>query len=97
MARLRDSRSPTPAGSQHSSKRIRREDDRRDRDRDRDRRDYGRDQRRRSRSRSPNDVSPHKPYTQLQHFLTKHVHSAGTANGIGIGIGIETIAVASAP
>ncbi|KAI0508397.1 hypothetical protein F5B22DRAFT_404077 [Xylaria bambusicola] len=55
MARLRDSRSPTPAGSQHSSKRSRRDDDRRDRDRDRDRRDYGRDQRRRSRSRSPND------------------------------------------
>ncbi|KAI0859585.1 hypothetical protein F4860DRAFT_250270 [Xylaria cubensis] len=55
MARLRDSRSPTPAGSQHSSKRSRREDERRDRDRDRDRRDYGRDQRRRSRSRSPND------------------------------------------
>ncbi|KAI0432965.1 hypothetical protein F5Y09DRAFT_300401 [Xylaria sp. FL1042] len=53
MARLRDSRSPTPAGSQHSSKRSRRDDDRRDRDRDR--RDYGRDQRRRSRSRSPND------------------------------------------
>ncbi|KAI0870740.1 hypothetical protein GGS24DRAFT_504496 [Hypoxylon argillaceum] len=55
MARLRDSRSPTPAGSQHSSKRSRRDDDRRDRDRNRDRRDYGRDQRRRSRSRSPND------------------------------------------
>ncbi|KAI0535732.1 hypothetical protein GGR58DRAFT_425224 [Xylaria digitata] len=57
MARLRDSRSPTPAGSQHSSKRSHREDGRRDRDRDRDRdrRDYGRDQRRRSRSRSPND------------------------------------------
>ncbi|KAI0418022.1 hypothetical protein F5X98DRAFT_386592 [Xylaria grammica] len=55
MARLRDSRSPTPAGSQHSSKRNRRDDERRDRDRDRDRRDYGRDQRRRSRSRSPND------------------------------------------
>ncbi|KAF2970938.1 hypothetical protein GQX73_g2669 [Xylaria multiplex] len=55
MARLRDSRSPTPAGSQHSSKRNRREDERRDRDRDRNRRDYGRDQRRRSRSRSPND------------------------------------------
>ncbi|KAI0459408.1 hypothetical protein F5B21DRAFT_499588 [Xylaria acuta] len=55
MARLRDSRSPTPAGSQHSSKRSRREDERRNQDRDRDRRDYGRDQRRRSRSRSPND------------------------------------------
>ncbi|ORY66368.1 uncharacterized protein BCR38DRAFT_430014 [Pseudomassariella vexata] len=46
MARLRDSRSPSPAGSQHSSsRRHRREDGRnrdRDRDRDRDRRDYGR-------------------------------------------------------
>ncbi|KAI0200091.1 hypothetical protein F4808DRAFT_430542 [Astrocystis sublimbata] len=51
MARLRDSRSPTPAGSQHSSRRSRREDD----GKDRDRRDYGRDPRRRSRSRSPND------------------------------------------
>ncbi|KAI1345129.1 hypothetical protein F5Y15DRAFT_18243 [Xylariaceae sp. FL0016] len=53
MARLRDSRSPTPAGSQHSSRKHRRDDDRRDHHRDR--RDYGRDQRRRSRSRSPND------------------------------------------
>ncbi|KAI1466846.1 P-loop containing nucleoside triphosphate hydrolase protein [Daldinia caldariorum] len=61
MARLRDSRSPTPAGSQPSSRRHRRDDDRRDRDRfrdrdrDRDRRDYGRDTRRWSRSRSPHD------------------------------------------
>ncbi|OTA64530.1 P-loop containing nucleoside triphosphate hydrolase protein [Hypoxylon sp. EC38] len=57
MARLRDSRSPTPAGSQQSSRRHRRDDDRRDRDRyrDRDRRDFGRDPRRRSRSRSPHD------------------------------------------
>ncbi|KAI1501753.1 P-loop containing nucleoside triphosphate hydrolase protein [Biscogniauxia marginata] len=52
MARLRDSRSPTPAGSQQTSRKHRRDEDRRDRDR----RDYGRDQRRRSRSRSPNDV-----------------------------------------
>ena len=67
MARLRDSRSPTPAGSQHSSKRSRRDDDRRDRDRDRDRdrRDYGRDQRRRSRSRSPNDVSLYNQSVQI--------------------------------
>ncbi|KAI0383839.1 P-loop containing nucleoside triphosphate hydrolase protein [Hypomontagnella monticulosa] len=57
MARLRDSRSPTPAGSQQPSRRHRRDDDRRDRDRyrDRDRRDPGRDPRRRSRSRSPHD------------------------------------------
>ncbi|KAI6093788.1 P-loop containing nucleoside triphosphate hydrolase protein [Hypoxylon rubiginosum] len=57
MARLRDSRSPAPAGSQQPSKRQRRDDERRDRDRyrDRDRRDFGRDARRRSRSRSPQD------------------------------------------
>ncbi|KAI0140984.1 P-loop containing nucleoside triphosphate hydrolase protein [Hypoxylon sp. NC0597] len=57
MARLRDSRSPTPAGSQQPPRRHRRDDDRRDRDRyrDRDRRDFGRDPRRRSRSRSPHD------------------------------------------
>ncbi|KAI1143422.1 P-loop containing nucleoside triphosphate hydrolase protein [Hypoxylon sp. FL0543] len=57
MARLRDSRSPTPTGSQQSSRRHRRDDDRRERDRyrDRDRRDFGRDSRRRSRSRSPHD------------------------------------------
>ncbi|RDW88840.1 hypothetical protein BP6252_00872 [Coleophoma cylindrospora] len=50
MARHRDSRSPSPAGSQHSSKRSRRDDDVR---RDRDRRDDARaPPRRRSRSRS---------------------------------------------
>ncbi|OAQ72645.1 pre-mRNA-processing ATP-dependent RNA helicase PRP5 [Pochonia chlamydosporia 170] len=49
MARPRDSRSPSPAGSQISSRRHRKDDDRRDRDR----RDDGRDYRRRSRSRSP--------------------------------------------
>ncbi|KAI0137000.1 Pre-mRNA-processing ATP-dependent RNA helicase PRP5 [Xylariales sp. AK1849] len=49
MARLKDSRSPSPAGSQQSSRRHRRDDDRRDRDRDRDRN-------RRRRSRSPPDV-----------------------------------------
>ncbi|KAE8453709.1 pre-mRNA processing RNA-helicase [Mollisiaceae sp. DMI_Dod_QoI] len=49
MARHRDSRSPSPAGSQHSSKRLKREDDGR---RDRDWRDDARGSRRRSRSRS---------------------------------------------
>ncbi|KAH7403383.1 putative Pre-mRNA-processing ATP-dependent RNA helicase prp5 [Cadophora sp. MPI-SDFR-AT-0126] len=49
MARHRDSRSPSPAGSHHSSKRVKREDDVR---RERDRRDDVRPQRRRSRSRS---------------------------------------------
>ncbi|KAJ4272039.1 pre-mRNA processing RNA-helicase [Fusarium torreyae] len=48
MARPRDSRSPSPAGSTHSSRRHRKDDDRRDRDR----RNDGRDYRRRSRSRS---------------------------------------------
>ncbi|PTD13162.1 Pre-mRNA-processing ATP-dependent RNA helicase PRP5 [Fusarium culmorum] len=48
MARPRDSRSPSPAGSTHSSRRFR-NDDRRDRDR----RNDGRDHRRRTRSRSP--------------------------------------------
>ncbi|KAG9234132.1 putative Pre-mRNA-processing ATP-dependent RNA helicase prp5 [Amylocarpus encephaloides] len=49
MVRHRNSRSPSPAGSQHSSKRLRRDDDVR---RDRDRKDDGRGLRRRSRSRS---------------------------------------------
>lgn len=49
MARPRDSRSPSPTGSHHSSRRHRKDDDRRDRDR----RDDGRDHRRRTRSRSP--------------------------------------------
>ncbi|CAM1506759.1 Fc.00g064000.m01.CDS01 [Cosmosporella sp. VM-42] len=49
MGRPRDSRSPSPAGSHHSARRPRKDDDRRDRDR----RDDGRDTRRRSRSRSP--------------------------------------------
>ncbi|KAK1757656.1 P-loop containing nucleoside triphosphate hydrolase protein [Echria macrotheca] len=51
MARLKDSRSPSPAGS-HSAAKHRKDDDRRDRDRDRDRdrRDGPRDHRRRSRS-----------------------------------------------
>ncbi|SPJ73276.1 probable Pre-mRNA-processing ATP-dependent RNA helicase PRP5 [Fusarium torulosum] len=48
MARPRDSRSPSPAGSTHSSRRHR-NDDRRNRDR----RNDGRDHRRRSRTRSP--------------------------------------------
>ncbi|KAK2592842.1 pre-mRNA processing RNA-helicase [Conoideocrella luteorostrata] len=51
MARPRDSRSPSPAGSQYNPRRHRKDDDRRDRDRDR--RNDGRDYRRRSRSRSP--------------------------------------------
>lgn len=51
MARHRDSRSPSPTGSQHSAKRSRRDDDVR-RDRDRDRRDDVRGPRRSSRSRS---------------------------------------------
>ncbi|KAK8042267.1 pre-mRNA-processing ATP-dependent RNA helicase PRP5 [Apiospora rasikravindrae] len=61
MARLRDTRSPSPAGSQQSSRRPRRDDDRRDRDRARDRdwdrRDHGR---RRSRTRSPPDQRRHR-------------------------------------
>lgn len=53
MARPRDSRSPSPAGSNYSSRRQRKDDDRWDRDR-RDRRDDDRrDYRRRSRSRTP--------------------------------------------
>lgn len=74
MARLRDSRSPTPAGSQQSSRRHRRDEDRRDRDRyrDRDRRDFGRDARRRSRSRSPHDVRRcSEPY--YSHFVDNYV------------------------
>jgi ATP-dependent RNA helicase DDX46/PRP5 len=55
MARHRESRSPSPTGSQHSSKRLKRDDDVR-RDRDRDRREDPRGPRRRSRSRSM-DVS----------------------------------------
>jgi ATP-dependent RNA helicase DDX46/PRP5 len=55
MARPRDSRSPSPAGSTHSSRRHR-NDDRRARDR----RNDGRDHRRRSRSRSP-DVRRQQP------------------------------------
>ncbi|WYZ34917.1 hypothetical protein EsH8_I_001193 [Colletotrichum jinshuiense] len=51
MARTRDSRSPSPAGSQHNARRHRKDDDRRDRDR----RDDGVRDRRRSRSRSPGD------------------------------------------
>ncbi|TEA16494.1 Pre-mRNA-processing ATP-dependent RNA helicase PRP5 [Colletotrichum sidae] len=53
MARTRDSRSPSPAGSQYA--RRRKDEDRRERDR----RDGGRDYRRLSRSRSPGDVRNH--------------------------------------
>ncbi|KAF4984193.1 hypothetical protein FZEAL_591 [Fusarium zealandicum] len=56
MARPRDSRSPSPAGSSHSSRRHRKDDGRRDRDR----RDDGRDHRRRSRSRSPDVRRNHR-------------------------------------
>ena len=59
MARHKDTRSPSPVGSQHSSKRSRRDDDVR-RDRDRDRRDDDRGPRRRSRSRSA-DVRMDQP------------------------------------
>ncbi|KAL2212437.1 P-loop containing nucleoside triphosphate hydrolase protein [Sarocladium strictum] len=52
MARPRDSRSPSPAGSHHSSRRYRNDDDRRD---NRDRRDGGRRDGHRPRSRSPDD------------------------------------------
>ncbi|KAM0332280.1 hypothetical protein ACHAQA_002556 [Verticillium albo-atrum] len=55
MARTRDSRSPSPAGSHHSSRR-RKEDDRRDTHR----RDDGRDYRRRDRTRSPADVRTYR-------------------------------------
>lgn len=68
MARHRDSRSPSPAGSQHSSKRSKRDDEVR---RDRDRRDDGRLPRRRSRSRSF-DVRRallHKPFSQRVNTL----------------------------
>ncbi|KAF4949840.1 hypothetical protein FSARC_13378 [Fusarium sarcochroum] len=63
MARPRDSRSPSPAGSTHSSRRHRKDDDRRDRDR----RNDGRDYRRRSRSRSL-DV-------RRQHYNSDRLHS----------------------
>ncbi|KAF7540918.1 hypothetical protein G7Z17_g12087 [Cylindrodendrum hubeiense] len=49
MARPRDSRSPSPAGSPNSSRRPRKDDDRRDKDR----RDDGKDHPRGTRSRSP--------------------------------------------
>lgn len=63
MVRHRDSRSPSPVGSQHSSKRSKRDDDFR---RDRDRRDDVRGQRRRSRSRSA-DVRASQPDGALLH------------------------------
>jgi ATP-dependent RNA helicase DDX46/PRP5 len=68
MARHRDSRSPSPAGSQHSSKRSKRDDEVR---RDRDRRDDGRLPRRRSRSRSfdVRRAPLHKPLSQRANTL----------------------------
>lgn len=56
MARPRDSRSPSPAGSPYNSRRHHKGDDRRDRER----RDDGKDARRRSRSRSPDVRSYHR-------------------------------------
>ncbi|KAF5699238.1 pre-mRNA-processing ATP-dependent RNA helicase PRP5 [Fusarium globosum] len=67
MARPRDSRSPSPAGSTHSSRR-RRNDDRRARDR----RNDGRDHRRRSRSRSP-DVR-RKPSNYDRFYSDDFIH-----------------------
>ena len=63
MARHRDSRSPSPTGSQHS-RRSRRDDDVR---RERDRRDDGRGPRRRSRSRSA-DVRIFRHRTSIPSF-----------------------------
>jgi ATP-dependent RNA helicase DDX46/PRP5 len=62
MVRHRDSRSPSPTGSQHLSKRSRNDDDFR---RDRDRRDDVRGQRRRSRSRS----------SEVSFYLGREAHS----------------------
>ncbi|RDL41968.1 uncharacterized protein BP5553_01947 [Venustampulla echinocandica] len=72
MVRHRDSRSPSPAGSQHSSKRLRRDDDIR-RDRERDRRPDVRGPRRRTRSRSldvrfPPPQSDGRAWTHDPHF-----------------------------
>ncbi|KAI2629750.1 P-loop containing nucleoside triphosphate hydrolase protein [Hypoxylon sp. NC1633] len=78
MARLRDSRSPTPAGSQQASRRHRRDDERRDRDRhrDRDRRDFGRGgARRRSRSQSPHDVRRRYGYSNIQSHPSNNPNS----------------------
>lgn len=60
MARPRDSRSPSPAGSHHSSRRYRNDDDRRD---NRDRRDGGRRDGHRTRSRSPDVRRPAGAHT----------------------------------
>ncbi|KAK8083304.1 pre-mRNA-processing ATP-dependent RNA helicase PRP5 [Apiospora saccharicola] len=74
MARLRDTRSPSPAGSQQSSRRPRRDDDRRDRDRlrdrDWDRRDHGR---RRSRTRSPPDQRRHRDRDRDNDFRRRDI------------------------
>ncbi|KAK0392619.1 hypothetical protein NLU13_2114 [Sarocladium strictum] len=59
MARPRDSRSPSPAGSHHSSRRHRNDDERRDRDR----RDGGRRDRHRTRSRSPDVRRPEEAHS----------------------------------
>ncbi|ESZ96414.1 putative Pre-mRNA-processing ATP-dependent RNA helicase prp5 [Sclerotinia borealis F-4128] len=72
MARHRDSRSPSPTGSHHSSRRIRREDNGR---RDRDRRDDVRGQRHRSRSRSPDRRE------RDREIPSRTDHSVGRLNG----------------
>ncbi|KAM0486864.1 hypothetical protein ACHAPX_000128 [Trichoderma viride] len=76
MARPRDSRSPSPAGSHYNSRRHRKDDDRRDA---RDRRDDGRDSRRRSRSRSP-DVSSFHSRSNLDNFYTHGYESDRSLN-----------------
>jgi len=60
-------RSPSPAGSHHSSKRLKRDDDPR-----RDRKDDGRGQRRHTRSRSP-DVSRRSPPRMFEIPVTNYV------------------------
>lgn len=76
MARPRDSRSPSPAGSHYNSRRHRKDDDRRDA---RDRRDDGRDSRRRSRSRSP-DVSSFHSRSNLDNSYTHGYESDRSLN-----------------
>lgn len=76
MARPRDSRSPSPAGSHYNSRRHRKDDDRRDA---RDRRDDGRDSRRRSRSRSP-DVSSFRSRSELRNSYTHGYESDRSLN-----------------
>lgn len=77
MARPRDSRSPSPAGSHYNSRRHRKDDDRRDA---KDRRDDGRDSRRRSRSRSP-DVRSYRSRSKLSNsYNTPGIESDRSVN-----------------